>query len=98
MSGATRTYAMFGVVCVLTLLLFYNQRAGLAARQVETCKAINETKLALVSYIDKQIERSQRSLPTIEYYRNHPVELGKALSQMNEQRTQTHEAFAPTDC
>lgn len=89
------TAALFAA---LFLILLYNQRAGLQARQSETCAAINETKAALVAYIDQQLDRSLRSLPTIDYYRRHPVELGKALSDLQEQREQTHEAFAPTSC
>ncbi len=86
------------LIAALVVLLVYNHRSGLWARQTETCDAVNEVKMALVSYIDQQLARSAKSLPTIEYYRNHPVELGRALSNLERQRVATHEAFAPTDC
>lgn len=86
------------VVTLLFAILLYNQQAGLQARQRETCQAINETKAALVVYIDQQISRSIKSLSSIDYYRRHPVELGKALRNLELQRQQTHEAFAPSDC
>lgn len=82
----------------LFVLMFVSQRTGLAARQFETCEAINETKAALVLYIDQQIDRSSKSLPTIDYYKTHPVELGRALANLQRQRQATHEAFAPTSC
>ena len=83
---------------LLGVLLFYNNHSGLLARQADTCAAINEVKAQLVSYIDQQISRSQKSLPTVEYYQRHPVELGRALANLERQRTATHEAFAPTSC
>lgn len=84
-----------GVLCVVFLL---SQRMGIAARQTETCDAVNEVKVALVSYIDQQLNRSAKSLPTIDYYKRHPVELGRALANLERQRQATHEAFATSSC
>lgn len=91
-------YRTWIVVGALVLMLVLSQRSGVAARQVETCQAINEVKAALVTYIDQQLDRSAKSLPTIDYYKRHPVELGRALANLERQRQATHEAFAPTSC
>lgn len=92
----TIIYAVLGLM--LAAVLYYNSHAGLIARQHETCDAVNEVKATLVLYIDQQLARSAKSLPTIDYYRDHPVELGRALANLERQRTATHEAFAPTSC
>jgi len=89
-------YAVLGVLFMA--LLVYNNHAGLIARQNETCDAVNEVQAALVTYVDQQISRSAKSLPTIDYYKRHPVELGRALSNLERQRQATHQAFAPTSC
>lgn len=86
------------IFVVLGVLMIYNQRAGNQARIYENCQAINDVKAALVTYVDQQIARSAKSLPTIDYYKRHPVELGRALANLERQRTATHEAFAPTSC
>lgn len=93
-----RQYATVALVVFLAALLIVNQRTGLSARQRQTCEAINQTKAALVNYIDQQIARSSRSLPTIQYYKKHPVELGRALADLQRQREETHLAFAQTNC
>lgn len=91
-------YRTWGIVVALIVMLIFSQRSGVSARQVETCQAINEVKAALVTYIDQQLDRSARALPTIAYYQDHPVELGRALANLERQRQATHEAFAPTSC
>lgn len=93
-----RSYASLVLVGVLVLAVLWNQHDGLPARQRETCAAINEVKSTLVSYIDQQLNRAAKSLPTIEYYKQHPVELGRQLAAIERQRQATHEAFAPTSC
>ena len=93
-----RSWATWGCILLVAAILLYNQRLGLAARTLETCETVNEVKATLVVYINQQIDRSQRSIPTIAYYQDHPVELGRALANLQEQRRQTSEAFAPTDC
>lgn len=93
-----RKYVTPALIVILGLLLFYNNHSGSLARQERNCDAINEVKAQLVSYIDQQIARSSKSLPTVDYYRRHPVELGKALASLERQRSATHEAFAPTSC
>lgn len=90
-----RTWIAVAVLCVVFLL---SQRMGLAARQTETCEAVNEVKAALVTYVDQQLNRAAKSLPTIDYYHRHPVELGRQLAALERQRQSTHEAFAPTSC
>lgn len=91
-------YRTWLVVLGLVLLLVASQRSGIVARQQANCEAINEVKATLVTYVDQQIDRSSKSLPTIEYYKNHPVELGRALANLERQRQATHEAFAPSSC
>lgn len=92
-------------VIVLACVLLYNGKNGAPARAerseslaVEVCQENNAVKAALRDYIIEQIDRSQRSLPTIEYYQNHPVELGKALANIRAQRDDTRTAFAPKPC
>lgn len=100
-----RTAITITLVCALVVVFVYSQRDGTAARDRaqadqarENCEAINEVKAALVKYIGAQLDRSARSLPTIDYYRNHPVELGKALANLQQQREETAVAFAEKEC
>lgn len=93
-----RRWSTLALVGLLGLLLVYNNHSGLLARQTETCEAVNQVKASLTSYIEQQLSRSAKSLPTIDYYKRHPVELGRALANLAEQREQTRQAFAPTSC
>lgn len=95
LSGRRQTWLILGA---LVSVFIYSLTQGLAARQSETCDAVNEVKAQLVSYIDAQLIRSAKALPTIDYYKQHPVELGRALANLSEQREATHLAFAPTSC
>lgn len=101
----TRGLVMWGLVIVLAVVLLYNQHSGNQARirdannsVTETCRAVNLERGALREYIGQQIDRAEKSLPTLNYYQHHPVELGRALSNLANQRRETNRAFKPLDC
>lgn len=86
------------LILLLGIILLWSQHAGTVARQRDTCNQVNALKLALIGYVDNQLDRSAKSLPTVGYYRQHPVELGRQLAAINRQRIATHDAFAPSSC
>ena len=93
------------IFSTLLLILFYNQHSGLQARQRETraaleytCSSVNQQRSALVAYINQQLDRAEKSIPTLNYYQHHPVELGRALANISRQRRETQRAVAPLDC
>lgn len=92
-------------VVALLLVMAWGQRQGTpaTARDAETqsqevCVAVNSVKLQLRAYILQQIARSEKTIPTLEYYKNRPVELGRALANIETQRRQTNDAFVETPC
>ena len=102
---SARSLVVYALIILLAVGLLYGQREGNQARirevqriSLENCESVNKVKLTLSTYINQQISRSARSLPTIDYYRRHPVELGRALANIERQRQATNKAFAPTPC
>ena len=100
-----RSVLMWGLVVILALILLYNQRSGNQARirdtkqsQIDLCLAQNSERSALRDYISAQIDRAEKSIPTLNYYQHHPVELGRALSNLASQRAETRRVFAPIPC
>ena len=49
-------------------------------------EAKRKSDQALACYVQPQMERSRTTLPTIQYYRDHPDELEAALKSLEEQR------------
>ena len=88
----------WGLIILVGIVLLWSQHAGTAARQRDTCHQVNDLKTALIAYVDNQLDRAAKSLPTVGYYRQHPVELGRQLAAINRQRAATREAFAPSSC
>lgn len=83
----------------MSLLVFaYGQRSGTAARQRDTCEQVNELKAAITNFIAAADKRSIKALPENSYYRAHPVELGKAIAQINQQEVEAQQAFAQSNC
>lgn len=100
-----RTFTMWGLLVILALILLYNQHSGNQARirdtkqtQIEMCQALNAQRKSLTDYIESQIDRAEKSIPTLNYYQHHPVELGRALANMARQRKETQRAFGPLEC
>ena len=96
---------MWGLLLFLALILLYNQHSGNQARirdtrqtQLDMCGALNAERESLRDYIGGQIDRAEKSIPTLNYYQHHPVELGRALANMARQRKETQRAFAPLEC
>ena len=88
-----QNWATVGAVILLLFVLAWGQRSGIPAKQrenaeqtVEVCRAVNEVTVTLRTYILQQIKRSERTLPTLEYYKNRPVELGRALANITRQK------------
>lgn len=82
----------------LLMALYWNQSHGLHQRAIENCQAINADRVALRNYIDQQLDRAETTLPTLDYYRQHPVELRKQLDLLGKQRAETNDTFAPIGC
>lgn len=89
---------LLGVSLLLVGAVFYNQHLGTVAQARNTCERLNTANSTLSDYILDQIDRSEKSLPTIEYYQNHPDELSQALTNIRKQRADTIKAFAPVKC
>ena len=93
-----RQYLTWLLICVGLVVVIYGQRSGVQAKQHDTCVQVNQIKEAIRSYVDNQLDRSVKSLPTIGYYRDHPVELGRQLAEINRQREATQAAFVDGSC
>ena len=88
----------WALIIVLIGVVIYGQRSGPAAQSHSTCVAVNQVKDAIRSYVNNQLDRAEKSIPTISYYINHPVELGRQLAEINRQRAATNEAFVDSSC
>lgn len=86
------------VFSALIAVVWWTGHSGVAVQSQRNCEAINQSNAVLEHYIEQQINRAVDSLPTIEYYKQHPVELGRQLRNLEEQRAATREAFAPRPC
>jgi hypothetical protein len=93
-----RSALTLGLIVLLLGLLWWNNHAGLNAKQQQNCQAINNERQAILNYIDQQLDRAEKSLPTIGYYKQHPVELGRQLAAINLQRQDAAKAFAQVSC
>lgn len=78
--------------------IFYNQHLGTTATARNTCERLNTANSTLTQYILSQIARSEKTLPTLQYYQEHPDELQDALKNIRQQKTDTIKAFAPVTC
>lgn len=48
---------------------------------------------ALACYIQPQFERSKATLPTLQYYKDHPAELADTLKSIDQQQQQAIDAW-----
>lgn len=86
------------IFAVLLALVWYDQGQGETAVVNRMCATLNQSNASLHKYIDTQLARAEKTLPTLDYYKQHPSELHDALNRIIEQRRETDEALAPTDC
>ncbi len=77
--------AIATLACVLCYCV-----VDLAGVNHSTCSQVQDIK----AQIEVSLHRSRHSLPTIGYYKNHPIELAKALAQVS----RTIEDFQPKHC
>lgn len=105
MPASNRSKSTTIALLALLAALVYGQVRGTPAQSrqavdktTEVCVAVNQMKAAWVEYVDKQIGRAKKTLPTIDYYRKHPVELGKQLALLDRQKNELHRKFAPDEC
>lgn len=98
-------WALVGAVLLLVFVLAWGQFSGVPA-QVEqigedtslTCEAVNRTNRGLLAYINRQLNRAEKATPTLAYYRAHPVELGRVLATIQQQRKDAARQFGPVSC
>lgn len=97
--------AYFGVMLLLCGAVWYDNTRGEKAQAnkiqetaIAACVKLNESNRTLKDYILDQIARSEKSLPTVEYYKEHPDELEDALKNIKRQRADTINAFSPVPC
>lgn len=76
--------AAVSVVAVVVALVVTSSTARTECLKVEAVKA----------YIEDSILRGEKTLPTLAYYKEHPIELGVALSELRRERGE----FAPAAC
>lgn len=77
------------MIGLAVVLLLFNIASGLAVGQYN-CDQINHLK----AYNLESIKRAEKSLPTIAYYREHPVELQRQMRLLKD--AEGH--FQPTHC
>lgn len=65
---------------------------------IAACKKLNTSNAVLKDYILDQITRAEKTIPTLEYYMDHPDELNDALNNIARQREDTIKAFGPVKC
>lgn len=97
--GKIRTRLTMPLVFLALLgAIWFNQNQGLAAKSNEICETLNTANATLSDYILDQIARSEKSLPTLDYYKEHPDELSDVLNNLRKQKADTISAFKPADC
>ena len=93
-----RVFVKTIIFSVLLVVLYWSHHNGVIAQQQKTCADLNQTKAALVGYFNEQIERAKTTLPTLQYYKDHPRELGEQLQLLRQQQMEFNQALAPTKC
>lgn len=85
--------------------LWWNQDRGAQhqanetrALAVQVCERQNDANETLLSYIEQQLDRAEKTIPTFSYYRAHPEERATALRNLHQQRRDTREAFRTEPC
>src|SRR6187401_2719542 len=97
-----RPWATTAALIALLAVLVYGQLNGVPAQSrdavgktTDVCQAVNELKDGFHKFVDAQLDRAAKSLPTIDYYRSHPVELGRQLALLKQQHEDIHVVVAP---
>jgi len=80
-------------ICTLLVLGFIS-----VTNQQANCNELNKLKHAFVMRSQSQANRTKKALPDIQYYKDHPDELRKAIDLIDRQLTEDKETFKDTEC